>query len=346
MSKILIVGNSLAVAKAIEDIRKDDAESSITLFCTESLLPYDRLALPALVAGQIKEAQTHSLAEDFFSQHRVDVVANEKLLRISLKRKYVTTENKVQISYDHLMITDLGCLMSPPFKGRQKKGVFDCALLTSVKGLIKYLPFMDTVLVAVTNIHGLNMACALHGTGKEVIVVSSQPTLLNEVLDEETGTLLKQVLEGKGLRVMTDNAIEEILGDNEVKAVKLQSGKVIGVQMIVTDSMPLDWRLVEQESGYQKIEDSYFQGGLPLNPSRFGFKVLDGFCMGVTKLPNGGREFLKFDGPVNIFKKIYAQGDFIVGTVLFNASSHEEQLSRSIAERVCVIGHEEELLGD
>ncbi|MBI3602683.1 MAG: FAD-dependent oxidoreductase [Candidatus Omnitrophica bacterium] len=345
MSKILVVGNSSVVTKTIETIRQNDQQSTITLFCTESFLPYDRLALPSLVAGQMKETQTHSLANNFFSQHQVDLIANEKLARISFKRKHLTTENKVQIDYDQLMIADLGLLMPLTIKGHQKKGVFDCARLSSVKELIKYLPLVDTVFVMATNIQGLNMACALHGVGKEVVIVSSGHGLLPDIFDEETSSLLKQILEGKGLRVLTGNTIEEILGDAEVKAVRLDSGKVMAAQMVMADFMPLDWRLVTQQTGYQKIDDDYFHTDLPLKPSHFGFKVVQGFCMGFTKFPEGGREYLKFDGPQNVFKKIFAQGQYLVGAVLFNAPSHEAKLLKTIAERIPVAGQEEALLG-
>ncbi len=345
MSKILIVGNSSVVLKTIENIRHNDSQSAITLFCTESLLPYDRWALPSLVARQMNEAQIHPLADNFFSQHQVEVITNEKLARISFKRKYVTTENKVQINYDQLIVADLGSLMPPAIKGHQKKGVFDCARLSSVKELIQYLPLVDIVFVMATNIHGLNMACALQGQGKEVVVVSSNRGLLADIFDEETSSLLKQILEEKGLRVLTESKIEEILGDTEVKAVRLHSGKVMAAQMVIADFMPLDWRLIAEETGYQKIDDEYFHTGLPLKPSRFGFKVLEGFCMGFTKLPEGGREYLKFDGPQNVFKKVFAQGECLVGAVLFNAPSHEAELLKTITEHIPVAGQEEALLG-
>jgi NAD(P)H-nitrite reductase large subunit len=345
MSKILLVGNSLAVTKAIEDIRQKDEQSEIVLFCTESVLPYDRQALPWLIAGQAKDGKVHPLPDDFFKQHRVEVIANEKLSRISFKRKYLSTESKTQISYDQIHIADFGEVVPLSIKGHQKKGVFDCTLLSSVKNLIKYLPFTDTVFVMVTTIQGMNMACALHGLGKEVVIVCSDNTLLSNFLDEETGTLLKQIIEGKGIRVMTNNTIEEILGDSELKAVRLQSGKVAAAQMVVVDFLSLDWKLIEEGCDYQKIEDPYFSMSLPLLPFHFGFKVLEGFCMGLTKLPQGGREYLKFDGPQNIFKKIFAQGDVLVGAVLFNASSHESSLIKAITERTSIVGHEEALLG-
>ena len=82
-----------------------------------------------------------------------------------------------------------------------------------------------------------------------------------------------------------------------------------------------------------------------MKASHFGFNVLEGFCMGFTKLPQGGREYLKFDGPANVFKKIFAQGDLLVGAVLFNSSSHEQHISKTITEHISIAGQEEALLG-
>lgn len=345
MSKILVVGNSLSAVEAIKNIRHHDSESQISLFCTESLLPYDRYLLPSLVAGEIKENQIFHLEKNFFANNRVEVIANEKISRVSLKRKYVSTESKKQIEYDQMMVTDLGDLKSISIKGHQKKGIFDCSLLSSVKDLIKYLPYVDSAFVSVSNLQGFNMACALHSLGKEVVIVCADQTLLASILDEETGALLKQIVEGKGLRVLNHTSIDEILGDSEVKAVKLGSGKVCATQMIVMDSLQLDLRLLEGDEGYQKIDDDFFVTGFPLRPWHFGFNLVDGFCMGLTKLPEGGREYLKFDGPQNIFKKIFAKDDFLVGTVLFNAPEHVQQLSKMIVERVSVVGQEEALIG-
>lgn len=345
MSKILILGNSLAVGQVIEDIRRDDKESVITLFCTEGVLPYDRLSLPVLIAGKIKEAQIHPLPLDFFKQHGVELVLNEKLLRISLKRKYVTTENKKQIDYDRLLVADLGVLAPLAVKGHQKKGVFDTVMFSSVKRLIKELPFADTIFVSVTNLQGLNAACALFSAGKDVVIICSHARLLPDVLDEETAALLKQILEGKGIRVIVDNAVEEILGDAEMKAVRLVSGKVMAAQAMVVDILPLDTRMLTEDSGYEMVKDDYFSVHKALGPTHFGFNALEGFCVGVTKLPEGGREYLKFDGPQNVFKKVFAQGDVLVGAVLFNSASHEKEILKTITERVSIEGREEALLG-
>ena len=346
--KTLVVGNSLDVLPIIENIMSQHADDQVTLFAAEGVLPYDRSLLPSLIAGEVTEKEIYKASEDFLKEHHPQVVTAESLARISVKRRYLTTEKKTQIDYDRLVLMDTGRLILPSVKGLQRTGVFDCWSLSSIKALKKHLPFTDAVTVVVSNVQGLNMACALNQLKKEVTVVSEGTGLMPEIFDEETRLLLKQILETAGIRVFSENALEEVLGDAEVKAVKLRSGKVLASDAVIFDDVKVDIRMLSEPTLTDEdkicIEDCFKPPVLPFKPVNFGFNVLDGFYAGWTKFPQGGREYLKFDGPQNIFKKIYAQGDFLAGLVVFNAPQDKNRLWEILQRQENIIGREEEIL--
>jgi NAD(P)H-nitrite reductase large subunit len=346
--KTLVVGNSLDVLPIIENIFKSDKDQQVTLFATEGVFPYDRSLLPGLVAGIANERQIYKTSEDFLAVQHPQVVTTEKLSRISVKRRYLTTEAKAQIEYDRLVLVDTGQLILPNVRGNQRTGVFDCWRLPSIRAIKEHLPFADSVTIIISNLQGLNMACALSQLKKEVIVVSSSLGLLPGIFDEETGLLAKQILEGKGMRVLAESAVEEILGDVEVKAVKLRSGKVLASDIVIFDEVQADLRMLSESSLSDQdqlaIEASFRPPVLPLAPVHFGLNVFDGFCAGWTKLPEGGRECLKFDGPNNIYKKIYAHGDHLTGVVVFNAPQDIERLWGALQRQDNITGKEEEIL--
>ncbi len=346
--KTLVVGNSLDVLAVIESVLGEQQNADVTFFAPESVLPYDRMLLPAYAAGTLHEHQLHTKAESFFKQYHPQVVANESLARISVKRKHLTTEKKTQINYDRLVLCDTGHLILPAVKGHQRAGVFDCWRLPSVKALKKHLPFVDSVTVAVTKLQGLDMACALNHLKKEVTVVSSGIGILPEILDEETGLLLKQILEGKGIHVFAENAVEEILGEGEVKAVRLKSGKVLASDCVLFDEARVDLRMLSEptltDDDQICVEECFKPAQMPFVPSHFGQDVLDGFLAGWTRLPEGGREYLKFDGPQNVYKKIYAHGDHMQGVVVFNAPQDNERLLGILQRQDNITGKEEEIL--
>ncbi|MDE2028614.1 MAG: FAD-dependent oxidoreductase [Candidatus Omnitrophica bacterium] len=344
--KTLVVGNSADVLPIIGHIQAQG--QLVTLFATEGVLPYERRLLPDMLAGSVSEESLFTTSKALLAKHQPTLVTQEALNRISVKRRYLTTAKKAQIDYDRLILVDTGELILPAVKGLQRTGVFDCWRLTSIKAMQKYLPFMDSVIVPATRIQGLNIACALSQFKKEVTVVSSGLGLLPEIFDEETGLLLKQILEGKGIRVINENAVEEILGEAEVKAVKLRSGKVLACEAVIFDEAKADIRMLSEPTLTHEdkicIEDCFKPPVMPLMPASFGFHVLDGFYAGWTRLPEGGREYLKFDGPQNTYKKIYAHGDHLAGMVTFNASPDNERLLEILQRQDNITGKEEEIL--
>ena len=346
--KTLVVGNSLDVLPIIEDILNTHKDEQVTLFTTEGVLPYDRSLLPSLIAATTTEQMIYKTAEIFLAAYHPQVLTTESLARISVKRRYLTTEKKTQIEYDRLVVVDTGQLILPQVRGHQRTGVFDCWRLSSIKALKKHLPFADAVTVIVSNVQGLNMAVALSQLKKEVTVVSSGAGLLPDIFDEETGLLLKQILEGKGIHVYSNNSIEEILGEGEVKAVKLKSGKVLACDTVIFDEAKVDIRMLSEptltDQDQIAIEASFRPSVLPVAPVHFGLGVFDGFYAGWTKLPEGGREYLKFDGPQNIYKKIYAHGDHLAGVVAFNAPQDNERLLGILQRQDNITGKEEEIL--
>ncbi len=377
MSKILIIGNSLAAVSAIEEIRKTDSSSEITLICPEGVLPYDRQRLAALVSRELKESQIYPYPQQFFQEQKVQVIFNEQIARISTKRKHITTENKTQISYDRLLLTDLGAVKLPPIKGHHKEGVFDAVSLTSIRDMVKYLLYVDNIVMPVTNFLGFNLACALSRMKKEVLIVTPTNGILPEIFDEETAALLRQIIEAKGIRVAMNNHIEEILGDTQVKAVRLKSGKVMAAEAVVIDAAYPDLKLLA-ESGLTEIErikaDAHLTTALPeilaadavlgrydllweelaaqgrcagnnilkagsaeyktpVAVRNFGDKICDGFCGGVLCLPEGGSEHMKFEGPENIYKKVFISQNRLAGVVWFNAMAEKEKVFEALVHQ-------------
>jgi NAD(P)H-nitrite reductase large subunit len=346
--KTLVVGNSLDVLPVMENIFTQNKDEQVVLFAPEGVLPYDRSLLPVFAAEPVTDNQLFKASQDFLAEYNPQVVTAEVMSRISVKRRYLTTEKKTQIDYDRLVLVDTGCLILPETRGRHRKGIFDCWRLSSVKELKKYMPFAEGIIIAVSKPQGLNMACSLSRLKKEVTVVSAQAGLLPEFFDEETGLLLKQILEGRGIRVIGDNAIEEILGEEHVRAVKLKSGKVLACDTVIFDEARADIRMLSEatltEGDEIRIEECFKPPVMPFAPATFGLDVLDGFYAGWTKLPEGGREYLKFDGPQNIYKKIYAHGDSLVGAVIFNSPADNDRLLGILQRHDNIKGREEEII--
>jgi nitrite reductase (NADH) large subunit len=80
---------------------------------------------------------------------------------------------------------------------------------------------------------GLEAAVGLMKRGMAVTVLHLVPTLMERQLDEAAGLLLQRDLERGGLTILTRAQIEEIVGDNRVKAVRLADGRELAADLVV-----------------------------------------------------------------------------------------------------------------
>lgn len=255
MKNILFVGNSLVNAKAIELIRQSDKDVAITLISSDDFLPYSRQSLLNFLGKVGKEKQVYFKPDGFYKDEKVRVIAGQAINRINFKRNQVTLENKEQLSYDALVLADLAPPRFAEIKGIQKQGVFHAVRLKDVREVINQVLFAQTVVCQLSNLQGFLTLCALSQYSKEIIVTCSQDTLLGGLLDAECSSMLKQFLEMKGMRLMTGTSVEEILGDSDLKAVRLTSGKVLSTEMVMFDDLRCDTRILK-ETGLENTTES------------------------------------------------------------------------------------------
>ena len=99
--------------------------------------------------------------------------------------------------------------------------------------ILEILPITTTACVLGGGLIGLKAAYALRKRGPEVKVIIKSNQVLSQVLDREAADMFQKKIQDHGIEVMTGTDVSEILGNGDAKAVKLDSGKVIGCSILV-----------------------------------------------------------------------------------------------------------------
>ena len=254
MKKIVVIGNSIVGVKALETIRSFDQESHLTIFALDGFYPYSQDFFIDYFLNKIKESKVFYQPKEFYEKNHINVILERQISRVNFKKKRIFTEAKDQIDFDFLVIAETNQVRFSDIKGTAKTGVFTLRKFADLKKMMLALPFVETVVIESSSSQGLCMAEAFKKKNIAVIVLlgKNQPT--------DAGTLQK--LEENGIRVILNNSIVEILGDTEVKAIRLKSGKVLaGEMMIFTDSPP-DLRIftdTELEMDQRILIDSFLK---------------------------------------------------------------------------------------
>ncbi|MCA9405027.1 MAG: FAD-dependent oxidoreductase [Candidatus Omnitrophica bacterium] len=245
MKKILFVGYSPAIITAIEKIRAVDQTCEITLISPEPYYPYNSSKLDQLLGKKCSLHDVLARSKDFFDTHRVHVVLGQKPVRFSLRKNYVTTEDKEQYPFDILVLTETGDVVLPNIKGITKEGIYASSRLSQTKRLYDLLPITETFIIQSDSLCGLRFAAALLKQEKDVSLVTKKEYLLQDILNEEASAYLVSVLESYGGQTYTRNIVSEILGDSDAKAVRLRTGKVLASQAVIFDAEQPDVRVLK-----------------------------------------------------------------------------------------------------
>ncbi len=280
---IVILGGSPAGVKIIEEIRQHDSSADISIISFDGHYPNKRDAFTSFIGKETTPTEVFYKSKDFYEKNNVNVVLDKKISRINLRRKKIFMENKEQIDYDILVITDTSENRFPNIKGTNKGNVFGYKKLGDVDKIVNALPIIKTVVIQSDSFSGLQAAASFVKREKEVILVSSEHDFLGRHFSGEALDWLVGQFEVKGLRIMRASTISEILGDKEAKAIKLGSGKVFASEVILFMETDEDLRLFSglETCAGQKIDvdDSFKAKGIE------GLFVADQVCSLSEKEP-------------------------------------------------------------
>ncbi len=255
MKNIALVGQSPAVYTALKALLERDPSLGLTLISGDGQLPYDRMLLPGLIDRSVKEKDIFCAGEDFYKAAQIQLVMDKAISRVNFTRSRIFCIERLQdpkavaakahVDFDTLIVADAPEVRLPPMKGVRRQGVFHMATLAAVKDLIRYLPFTETVIVEPLGFAGVRAALALKAVGKDVIIASRHESLLSDILPLARSKALVGALEKRGVRVMVSGgAIEDILGETEVKAVRFKAGKVVACDMVILEDVAPDMRFL------------------------------------------------------------------------------------------------------
>ena len=233
MKQYVIIGNSAAGISAVEAIRERDKDSKIIVISDEGYPAYCRCLISYYLAREIKEEKILYRAETFYQENNIELLLNKKVVRVDPRKNRIILEDKSNFSYDALLIATGGRPKFPDTPGIKKRGVFGFRTLKDVKEIEGLLPVTKTACVLGGGLIGLKAAYALKKRNIEVKVIVKSKQVLSQMLDFVAASLVAKRLEENGIELVLGQDVIEIIGNGDLKAVKLDSGKVFACSLII-----------------------------------------------------------------------------------------------------------------
>jgi len=233
MKQFVIIGNSAAGIAAIEAIRERDKESKIIVISDEDYATYCRCLISYYLSGEIKEGNLFYRPESFYKENNIELLLNKKVSRIDHKKNRIICEDKSILNFDALLIATGAHPKFPEIPGIKKQGVFGFRTIKDAKEIGGLLPITKAACVVGGGLVGLKAAYALKKRDIDVKVIIKSNQVLSQILDFEAASLVAKKLQEQAIDLIFGQDVTEVIGNGDIKAVKLDSGKALGCSLII-----------------------------------------------------------------------------------------------------------------
>ena len=229
---ILIIGAGPAGVVSAVTARKYYPSKSIMVMknIAEGVIP---CGIPYMFAS-LSSPEENKLGTASLEKNNIEVVI-DTAVSINRKDKTVDSASKTQYSYEKLVLAIGSMPLILPIKGIDKQGVYPINKeMGYLKNVINQIKRCKNVLVIGGGFIGVEFADELSKLkGINVSLVEMLPHLLANSFDPEFSQMAEIRLKEKGVNVLTNTRVEEIIGQDKVEKVRFSDGKEIPIEGVI-----------------------------------------------------------------------------------------------------------------
>lgn len=231
----VIVGASLAGAKAAETLRSDGFTGRVVLVGQETEAPYER---PPLSKGYLLGAEPREKAfvhePQWYGEHDIEWRSGTLAVDLDPKNRAVTLHPTETLHYDKLLLATGSRVRELTVPGADLAGIYYLRTLDQSDALLAGFQRGGHVVVVGAGWIGLETAAAARQHGCAVTVVEMGSLPLQRVLGDEVATVYRDLHAAHGVDFRFGAGVGEILGaDGSVTGVRMSDGWEVAADMVV-----------------------------------------------------------------------------------------------------------------
>lgn len=266
--RYVIVGNGGAGLRAAQTLRKHDPQGEITVVDREPLPCYYRMRLPDYISGWRDRDSVFVVRDDFYAENGIRFLGGRTVVEVRAGEKTMLLESGEALPYDRLL---LACGARPrklDVPGGELDGVVYLRTLEQAEDIIRRGKEADSAVALGGGLLGVEMARAFNEMGLRTRYLIREDRFWPQMLDAEGSRLVERVLESKGIELLKEEGIEEVIGEEgRMKAVRTTSGRelpagLLGVAIGVVSNLEfLEGSGLETDRGI--LVDDRLRSNLP-----------------------------------------------------------------------------------
>jgi 3-phenylpropionate/trans-cinnamate dioxygenase ferredoxin reductase subunit len=230
----VIVGASLAGAKAAETLREEGFAGRVVLVGAEDERPYERPPLSKdYLRGEVGREKVYVHHESFYSKHDIELRLGTTAVDLNTSTRELTLDDGDRLSYDRLLLATGSEPRRLTIPGAELNGVLYLRSVHDSDTLRERLDRGGAVVVVGAGWIGAEVAASARQRGLEVTVVEPASVPLERVLGAEVGAIYRDIHTDHGVEMLMGTGVEAFEGDEAVERVRTSDGRAIECDIVV-----------------------------------------------------------------------------------------------------------------
>ncbi|WP_203705524.1 NAD(P)/FAD-dependent oxidoreductase [Asanoa iriomotensis] len=218
----VIVGASLAGARAAQTLREEGFDGRVVLIGAEPHRPYERPALSkGYLLGKDERQKAFANEDDFYAAQGIELRLGTRVTSVDPAAHQVTLDDAETLGYDKLLLATGSSPRTLDLPGGEGPRIHHLRTIDESEALAATLRAGDPVVVIGAGWIGLEVAAAARGFGCDVTVVETDRAPLRQVLGDEVAGVFRALHEAHGVDFRFGTQARELggIGDRVTHAV-------------------------------------------------------------------------------------------------------------------------------
>jgi 3-phenylpropionate/trans-cinnamate dioxygenase ferredoxin reductase subunit len=230
----VIVGASLAGAKAAQTLREEGFDGRVILLGEEQERPYERPPLSKeYLKGDAGREKIWVHDETWYADNDVDLRTGVQVTAIDRDAHEVGLADGARQRYDKLLLATGSAPRRVALPGADLDGVLYLRTVGDSDRIRDALAAAGRVVIVGAGWIGLETAAAARHHGAEVIVVEPEPQPLNRVLGPELGAFFADVHRRNGVDLRLGAGLQELRGTGRIERAVLSDGTEVDASTVI-----------------------------------------------------------------------------------------------------------------
>lgn len=233
--QIIVVGNGMVGHQFLQSLADSEQlqNFSVTVYCEENDLAYDRVKLSSYFSGATKADLAIGDAEEYASWG-LNVITGETVTAVDRHQHKVITDAGTEQHYHKLILATGSYPFVPPVPGHDREHCLVYRTLDDLDLIRDAAVNAQSGVVIGGGLLGLEAAKALTDLGLQTHVVEFAPRLMAVQLDAGGGDMLQHKIEALGVQVHTNKNTRQICtGKEAFHCMQFADGEQLETDLIV-----------------------------------------------------------------------------------------------------------------